>query len=459
MTVLYVGVAVLLTLALVIIVWPLISGRKATVDTLSADSHMREATNRVLYQDHLKDLQLSLSTGNITQEQYDELTAELDKNLIEDSVQSSSQSISEKTMRMNNASKRPAIFLVALFAILLVMVFIIYSKLGSYNALGVQASLEQRNVLEEQYINSADAKEQLILEARLTESNQQLIAQLQTTINRDPDDVQMRALLARTAMGMADYDLAIAQFQGILVVEPEVSQIMAELAQALFLKANNRVTPMVQSFVDATLEREPNNTIALGLAGIGAYQSEQYAKAIELWQKAIVIQGANSPNSIALERGIVAAQQRLGVNAVEDATESANEVVNDENEPRITVSVSLSSDIDVPPTTTVFIYARAWQSAKVPLSIARLQVSDLPVTLTLTNAMSMAPSMNLSTAESIELVARVSASGTPVPQSGDWQITQGPIEVNDLVSESSENSSANTVSPIVYSLLISQQIP
>lgn len=147
------------------------------------------------------------------------------------------------------------------------------------------------------------------------------------------------------------------------------------------------------------------------------------------------------------------------VNAVEDATESANEVVNDENEPRITVSVSLSSDIDVSPTTTVFIYARAWQGAKVPLSIARLQVSDLPVTLTLTNAMSMAPSMNLSTAESIELVARVSASGTPVPQSGDWQITQGPIEVNDLVSESSENSSANTVSPTVYSLLISQQIP
>jgi cytochrome c-type biogenesis protein CcmH len=306
-----------------------------------------------------------------------------------------------------------------------------------------------------------------------------------------PVDLQMRALLARTAMGLGDYGLAIEHFQGILLQESQLSpialdpkelnqrglsQIMAELAQALFLQADNRIVPIVQSLIDQTLKLEPTNTIALGLAGIGAFQSEKFQQAINFWQQAIVIQGPNSPNSIALQRGITAAQQSVSVETtaavtpgVQSSTQPATQKqqqadsvsganvsganVSETNVsepsisgPSVRVSVSLAKEVKVAPETTVFIYARAWQGAKIPLSIARIQASQLPMTLTLTNAMSMAPNMNLTSASQLELVARVSASGAPVPQSGDWQATLGPIE-----------TSANNAQP--YPLLISEQIP
>jgi cytochrome c-type biogenesis protein CcmH len=265
--------------------------------------------------------------------------------------------------------------------------------------------------------------------------------------------------------------LAIEHFQGILLQESQLSpialdpkelnqrglsQIMAELAQALFLQADNRIVPIVQSLIDQTLKLEPTNTIALGLAGIGAFQSEKFQQAINFWQQAIVIQGPNSPNSIALQRGIAAAQQRVSVEttaAVTTGVQSSTQPATQKQQqadsvsgPSVRVSVSLAKEVKVAPETTVFIYARAWQGAKIPLSIARIQASQLPMTLTLTNAMSMAPNMNLTSASQLELVARVSASGAPVPQSGDWQATLGPIE-----------TSANNAQP--YPLLISEQVP
>jgi len=75
----------------------------------------------------------------------------------------------------------------------------------------------------------------------------------------------------------------------------------------------------------------------------------------------------------------------------------------------------------------------------VPLAITRLKASQLPLTVTLTNAMSMAPGMNLSSAKQLELIARLSKSGQPVPQAGDWQASLGPIGV------SPDNKAAHTL--------------
>ncbi|MFT5116520.1 MAG: cytochrome c-type biogenesis protein CcmH [Kiritimatiellia bacterium] len=447
MTLFYVGVSVLLLLALLFILWEFVSwefifpGYCARRRYSSAD--LRESTNVALYRDHLAEIEQSFVSGNINQAQYDQLIIELERNLVEDSQLSVTDAVGQEKNNGKNGY-----FLAAIVVVLVVSAGGIYSQLGAYEAWQVKTALDKRGDLEQQYLLSADPA----LQSQIVESNRELVVQLRLHVAKSPEDLQMRALLARTALGLGDYGLAIEHFQGILSQEPELSQIMAELAQAVFLKANNRVVPIVQSLVDQTLKLEPNNTIALGLAGIGAFQSEKFQQAINFWQQAIVIQGATSPNSIALQSGITAAQQRLGV---EDTTEVAADVqpatqqqakADGGSEPSITVSVSLANDVKLAPEATVFIYARAWQGAKIPLSIARVEASQLPVTLTLTNTMSMAPSVNLSSASQLELVARVSVSGTPVPQSGDWQVTLGPVETRVINTQP-------------YSLLIAEQVP
>jgi len=431
MTLFYVGVALLVILTLLFVLWPLITQSRHREQDVTASDSVRQSTNVALYHDHLADIQASLASGSVTQEQFDALNAELERNLLEDSAVSSGGHESGAVLSVNR--RKPVVFFSLLLLIVLVAAALLYGRLGAYSSWQVKQALDERYALEQDFV-AADASQQGQLQAKIIVANQRLITRLKADVGNHPDNLQTRALLARTTAGMGDYPTAIEQFKAILELESEgVSSIRAELAQALFLQMNNSVSPEVQSLVAEVLIEDPNNTLGLSLSGIGAFQSEDYATAISFWEKMIAIEGANSPNAIALQQGINTARQRMtAADQVSDTTSTASTLSASQSEsvtsgPQIPVMVSLREGVTAAPEATVFIYARAWQGMKAPLSIARMQVKDLPVTLLLNNSMSMAPSMNLNTAAEFELVARISPSGSPVPQAGDWQVTLGPI--------------------------------
>ena len=62
-----------------------------------------------------------------------------------------------------------------------------------------------------------------------------------------------------------------------------------------------------------------------------------------------------------------------------------------------------------------------------PLAVQRLSVAQLPAQVVLSDAQAMAPGLNLSNHEQVTVIARVSRSGQPVAQSGDWQIQKSPV--------------------------------
>ncbi|MFT5082987.1 MAG: cytochrome c-type biogenesis protein CcmH, partial [Lentisphaeria bacterium] len=76
-----------------------------------------------------------------------------------------------------------------------------------------------------------------------------------------------------------------------------------------------------------------------------------------------------------------------------------------------------------------FIYARAWQGPKMPLAIRKIKVSELPVTVTLDKSMSMAQGMDLGSFPQVEVVARISSTGSAISKAGDWQASFGPVLV------------------------------
>jgi cytochrome c-type biogenesis protein CcmH len=87
----------------------------------------------------------------------------------------------------------------------------------------------------------------------------------------------------------------------------------------------------------------------------------------------------------------------------------------------IDVQVSLAPELQksASPNDTVFIYAQALSGPKMPLAIVRKQVSELPLTVSLTDAMAMMPTMKLSNFEQVKLLARISKSGDAMQQPGD----------------------------------------
>jgi len=104
---------------------------------------------------------------------------------------------------------------------------------------------------------------------------------------------------------------------------------------------------------------------------------------------------------------------------------------------KVTVKLSPALAGKVAPGDTVFIFARAAQGPKMPLAIVRMQMKDLPTTVTLDDSMAMVPDMKMSNFPDLVIGARVSKSGDAIPKPGDLEGyapplkagASGPVEV------------------------------
>ncbi len=88
----------------------------------------------------------------------------------------------------------------------------------------------------------------------------------------------------------------------------------------------------------------------------------------------------------------------------------------------INVAVDISAELKAKaaPDTVVFVYAKAMQGPPMPLAVKRMQLKDLPATLSLSDGDAMMPALKLSGFDQVIVGARVSFSGNPVAQSGDF---------------------------------------
>ena len=92
------------------------------------------------------------------------------------------------------------------------------------------------------------------------------------------------------------------------------------------------------------------------------------------------------------------------------------------------LQVRLAEGLTPPPDTVVFVFARQAGGPPMPIVVKRLAASQLPLELSLTDADSMMPNRKLSQFSAIQLVARLSYSGTPALAPGDKEVVSPPID-------------------------------
>lgn len=242
----------------------------------------------------------------------------------------------------------------------------------------------------------------------------ELVTRLKTRLVQRPDNTYYRLFLARLELEAGHPEDALAAYRELLKHEPDATQVRAEYAQALFLAAGSQITDSVRAEAEQVLDRDPGNSIALGLRGISAFQAGDYRAAIVAWN-AVIAAAPASTEADAVRGAIAAARARLG-----EAPPP----------PLVRIAVTLGAGVapGIAADTPVFVFVREWQGPPMPVAARRLRVADLPVTLEFDDTASLTPARPLASIGRIEVVARVALGGTPTPSPGDIEGRAGPFE-------------------------------
>lgn len=218
-------------LAVLFVAWPLI---RAPFSKKTAKPQLqRDETQVELYEEHLEDLEKSKLLGDIDEKQFEELKLELQKNLLVEGSTDAPESY-------NLDGKKAVLGL----AIALPIVSVIL-----YSQLGAKKDWEIYQLIEE--LPQAQSQDDYNNKMR------ELVIETQARLNQTPENMQLQNLLAQTSMALQDYDQAVAAYQKILDAFPNTPRVMANLAQAMFYRSGNTVTPEVREYVEKALELAP----------------------------------------------------------------------------------------------------------------------------------------------------------------------------------------------------------
>ena len=243
------------------------------------------------------------------------------------------------------------------------------------------------------------------------------IERAQADVQKDPQDAAAWAMLAHSSEMAGRFDEAGKAYQKLLALRPQDAQAHADYADALGVANKGSLRGEPARLITRALELEPTNLKALVLAGKEAFERGRYADAVNFWQRAL--KATQDPALRApVQTSIAEAQALMSPGA---AASSAQPFVTG----RVTVAAALKDKVG--PDDTVFIFARAPTGSRMPLAILRKKVSELPLDFKLDDSLAMSPAATLSGAKQVVVGARVSKSGTAVPQPGDFQVLSAPM--------------------------------
>jgi len=254
-------------------------------------------------------------------------------------------------------------------------------------------------------------------------SLEEMVVAIEIRLAENPEDAEAWFMLGRTHMAKQQYDPAVAAFQRSNELMADEPGILFALADALAMQNNGLLTGEPEALVQRGLQIAPRFPNGLWLAGMAAEQRKDFKSAHHYWSLLLPMIG-DSPESVQEVEGMLAMlEQRDPSLAGAAATASGT----DRNlSLKVDISPELRAKTD--PNTPVFVYAKAMQGPPMPLAVKRLQVKDLPATLSLGDADAMMPSMKLSGYDEVIVGARVSFSGNPVAQSGDFFTELGAVD-------------------------------
>ena len=429
MTELLMFLAVTLGMALCVagvVVWVLL--RQGPVVTSASQSQ----ANVKVYREQILDLDREHANGHLSDAEWQQSRDELSVRLLQDTaVEDEPQLITQAQ------SWRTAVVIALVFPI---------SALGLYIWLGAPEAISP--------MPPASALAEAATEQAAAPNLDQIVENLASKLQADPNNLEGWVLLGRTHRSMGNLDAALSAFDRALKLNADDELILAR-AEVLAAKNQGRFDGEPWRVIREVLQRDPQNYGALLLAGSASYANNRYADALEFWQRARLRLSADHPDVPNLIEAMSTVQAKLKNPASPSSTpaaQSAQGAVPAQGSAasgtapaapvasaaggavsalnvsgQVRLSAALKSQTS--PTDVVFVYAVPANGERMPLALLKTTVAQLPLSFTLDDSSAMLPDRKLSGASQVLVKARISKSGNAIPQSGDWEGSLGPVKV------------------------------
>ena len=356
----------------------------------------RKNENVALFQERSDELENELSSGNLSQAEFDVLIQETQQSLLLDV---SDEEITTKTKREKKpAAKSPAYNLVIPLLLCLAMPLVAY---GLYEEWGFKNDVELMGLFQ-RTVNNRDNPQE----------SQDLIRRLGEVVQADDYRPWAWYFLAENfaSIGMfTEAEIAYRQSAARMEETPEKALVLGRVAMAKYILAEYTFTADILEVIGKARAINPNEISVLQLIAADAEEREDFETAIEYW-RLIIQSNPNSEQAQTLRRSIAIAQQRLAGDGQDVAAG-----------PIIEINLSLAEGLEIDGGLRVFVAVRnAAQEGLPPLAAIDLTVADLPANIQLDNSFAVGP-FNISSAETIFVSASVSFTGSATPTSGDYR--------------------------------------
>jgi cytochrome c-type biogenesis protein CcmH len=397
-------VAAITAIVLWIVLRPLLAKRTSTNSASNASGQSNVDALRIELSEARRDQKLGL----LSEASLAEAERELETRVLAESQQAANPTAPRY--------KRTAISLGVLLPVLAV---------GGYAAVGSPAAVVPEIVRPAPVAQSAGS-------SQADQQMDELFKLAEERLNKEPNDVKGWLLLARAKASVGMFDGAIKAYETAAALDPKDSEMWSDYADSAAGMAQGKMDGRPIELINKSLALDGKNIKALLLRGTWEIQKNDLPAAEKSFTLAKSLTEPNSGFAQIADNALGEIKSRQGGTPAPAAgaaptTGASTAATAAPDAALATVTLKLSAEarkaaVASGATAAVFLIVRAAGAERgPPLAAKKLALADAEKTIALTAADAMIGGAGLKAGADVVLQARLSLTGQPMAQVGDWQ--------------------------------------
>jgi len=398
----WIAAVLFVAIALAFVLPPLLRKKEVTKKAARRD------INIAVYRDQMKEMEAERANGLLAEDQFQSAKLELEARLAEDAF------VAEASTAALSTGSRKLGFTLA--AALPVLAFGLYFWLG--NPTSLVAIAEARTASQPNAVPGAH-------------DIAKMLQKVEEKVKANPQDGNSWAMLAKTYAALERWPDAAKAYEQAAKIMPQEASLLSGQAEALAVLNNRVLKGQPMDLVYKAMQLDPNDAKSLELSAVNAFQEKNYAQAAYYFKHLLKLLPPESPYaqdilSAQKEASRLAESPIAGLDNLADQTPAVPQQKGASIQGSVDIAPALKGKVsnkDV-----IFLFARTGQSGP-PVAAVRVAANKLPMEFALDDSMAMNPGNTLSLHKEVILVARISKSGNPMPQTGDLEGSIAAVKV------------------------------